>query len=503
MSVPAECINARMTLDTLLDRLATAPAIPVADITVDSRSVRPGSVFFATAGATHHGIDFLPMARDAGAVACVYDAGTVARAPESFGLPLVPVSSLGQHLGDIANRFFESPSSTVDVVGVTGTNGKSTVAWVLARCLESLGSRCGYAGTLGYGVGRIEQGSAMTTPDVIETHRRLASFRDQGATHTAMEVSSHALDQRRVSGVTFDAALFTNLSRDHLDYHGDMQAYGDAKTRLFVEHRARSRIVNVDTEFGDELASRCGNDVVTVSTHFDRETDQRRHVSVRGTRTRPGGTDVRVETTWGGTELHVPMPGEYNVANAMLVLAYLLVDGADLRAAADALQSVAAPPGRMQRVDAAGPAVYIDYAHTPEALEVALHALRVHGTGRLWCVFGCGGDRDRGKRPEMARVAERLSDHVVITSDNPRSEVPGEIIAEIAGGLSEADAATIIEDRAEAIDWVVGNAAPGDQVLIAGRGHETIQVIGEAAVELSDYAVARRSLVARRAGSGG
>lgn len=503
MSMPAQHLNARMTLDTLLERLAAAPPLPVADITVDSRSVMPGSLFIATAGATHHGIEFLARARDAGAVACVYDSSTAGKVPAAFDIPLVPVAALASHLGDIANRFFDAPSEQVDVIGVTGTNGKSTVAWMLSRSLKTLGHSCGYAGTLGYGIGDIRASSAMTTPDVIETHRRLASFRDDGASHAAIEVSSHALDQRRVSGVRFDAALFTNLSRDHLDYHGDMQAYGEAKARLFVEHRANSRIVNIDSDFGDRLAARCGNDVVTVSARFDREAHQRQHVIVRSATIRPGGSDIRIESSWGAEEFFLPMPGAYNVANAALALAYLLVDGAELRAACDALQCMESPPGRMQRVNAPGPRTYIDYAHSPNALDAALHALRAHGTGKLWCVFGCGGDRDRGKRPEMGAIAERLADHAVVTSDNPRGESPADIIDDILGGMQTPANATVIEDRAAAIDWAIAHAGDDDQVLVAGKGHEEFQVVGSEAIPFSDYAVAKQSLDARGAGSAG
>lgn len=499
MSMPAEHLTAHTTLDALLVRLAPAPEIPVADITTDSRDVRPGSVFMAVAGATHHGTEFLATARDAGAIACVYDSSTADEIPDSFGIPLIPVANLSAHLGDIAHRFFDAPSEKIGVVGVTGTNGKSTVAWMVSRGLATLGHRCGYAGTLGYGIGRIEGSTAMTTPDVIEMHRRLAAFRDGGASHAAVEVSSHALDQGRVRGVHFDAALFTNLSRDHLDYHGNMQAYGEAKSRLFVEHRANTRIVNVDSEFGDRLAARCGNDVVTVSCRFDHATDTGRHVVVRGIKTRPGGSDVRVATSWGDADFFVPMPGDYNVANAALALAYLLVDGAELRAACDALQRTESPPGRMQRVAAPGPRTYIDYAHSPDALDVALHALRAHGEGRLWCVFGCGGDRDSGKRPEMGSIAERLADKVVITSDNPRHETPADIIAGIRSGMHDPDAATVIEDRAAAIDWTVSAAAADDQILIAGKGHEHVQLIGDAAIEFSDYIVAKRSLDSRAA----
>lgn len=495
MSMPAELLMTGIALDKLLERLAAAPALPVENITIDSRSVTPGSAFIACAGATHHGLQFLPQAIDAGAIACIYDSSTAPDVPATAAIPLIPVANLPDHLGELANRYFSAPSERLNVVGVTGTNGKSTVAWMLAQCLAILDRKCGYAGTLGYGVGEISGDSIMTTPDVIETHRRLAGFCDDGASHAAIEVSSHALDQGRVDGVHFDAALFTNLSRDHLDYHGDMKTYGAAKARLFEEHRSRLRIINLDSEFGTELASRCGRDVVAVSSRFDRPAGTQRHVFVRSERARNGGSDVRIDTSWGAADFFLPLPGDYNVANAILVIAYLLATDTPLQEACDAIGAISAPPGRMQRVvTTLGPATYIDYAHTPNALEVALHALRAHSKGSLWCVFGCGGDRDAGKRPQMGRIAERFADQVVVTNDNPRSEAPMGIIDAILAGMSEPQRATVIEDRAAAIAWAIASANDNDSVLIAGKGHENYQLIGSERLDFSDYGAALLNL---------
>lgn len=497
MSMPAEHLTTETSLDVLLERLANAPALPVVDIASDSRRLKMGSLFIACEGATHHGLDFWEPALEAGAVAIAYDSSTATDVPEDVGIPLVPVAHLANHLGEIANRFFGSPSEQLEVVGVTGTNGKSTVAWMIAQCLERVGRKSAYAGTLGYGIGDIDSDDEMTTPDVIEMHRRLAAFRDQGADHAAVEVSSHALDQGRVDGVRFHAALFTNLSRDHLDYHGGMQAYGDAKAKLFVEHRANHRIINVDSEFGSELADRCGNDVITVSTKFDRVANGRPYVFVRSVITQATGSRIRLQTSWGNASAFVPLPGDFNVANAVLVLAYLLADNIELKDACEALSELNAPPGRMQRVPVAhGPAVYIDYAHTPNALDHALRALRAHCGANLWCVFGCGGDRDTGKRPLMARIAERLADRVVICSDNPRSEPPVEIIEGILAGLTKVDSATVIEDRAAAIAWAIANADASDAILIAGKGHENYQIVGSDRLDFSDFDAALGNLEA-------
>ena len=330
----------------------------------------------------------------------------------------------------------------------------------------------------------------MTTAAAVELHGDLAGFEDAGATHAALEVSSHALSQGRVDGVQFSAALFTNLTRDHLDYHGSMQAYFDAKARLFLDYVPATRIINLDTEFGAELAAQCGQDVVTVSTQFDRVANGRPYVFVRAVVATERGSDISFTSSWGDGRFELPMPGDFNVANAALVLAYLLSADVAVNDACAVLAAVDSPPGRMERV--ANSNVYVDYAHTPDAIESALRAIRPHCKGRLWCVFGAGGDRDAGKRPEMGQLAERRADHLVITSDNPRTEDPALIINDIVAGLI--NDATIIEDRAAAISWAIHNANENDVVLIAGKGHEDYQDIGGERLPFSDFAVAFAAL---------
>jgi len=497
MSMPAEHLNTQATLAELLDGFADAPELAIDGIALDSRKVDDGFLFLACKGATHHGLDFYKHVVAAGAVAIAFDSTTAKCLPDNIEIPLIPVANLTAQVGEIANRFFAFPSQQIKVVAVTGTNGKSTVAWLLAQCLDILGMPCAYTGTLGYGVGELSNDDDMTSPDVVELHKRLAEFVAAGAQYAAIEVSSHALDQRRVDGVRFDTTMFTNLSRDHLDYHGDMRAYGEAKAKLFIDHPATRRIINLDSEFGTQLASRCREDVITVSTHFDRVANGRPYVFVRSVVSNVNGSELAIQSAWGEGRFDLPLVGDFNVANALLVLAYLLAADVELERACDALSQVSAPPGRMQRVVANnGPAVYIDYAHTPGAIEVALRALRSHTRGRVYCVFGCGGDRDSGKRPLMGRAAERLADAVVITNDNPRSEKPENIIAEILAGLASAASATVIEDRGAAIVWAIADARENDVVLIAGKGHENYQIIGDQRLDFSDYGAATGNLAA-------
>ena len=499
MSMPAEDLTLSINLADLLQGLADAPLISVHGLAGDSRVIERGDLFLACSGESYHGLDFLKEAVDAGVAAVAFDASTAEMPAGDVGVPIIAVVDLATHLGTIANRFFVTPSETVKVIGVTGTNGKTTVAWLIAQCLERLGQICGYIGTLGTGIGKFDGVEGLTTPGVVELQGRLAEFRDDGAEYAAIEVSSHALAQNRVDGIGFDTVLFTNLSRDHLDYHGDMQSYGAAKARLFVEFGAKSCIINIDSEFGLQLAGQCGQAVVTVSTNLDRATNGRPYVFVRSVVAREIGSRVRVSSSWGDGEFILPLPGDFNIANAVIVLAMLLQQDVPIGMACEVLGDVDAPPGRMQRVESANdtPSVYVDYAHTPAAIDVALLALSSHCRGKLWCVFGCGGDRDPGKRPQMGRIAERRADRIIITSDNPRSESPGKIIAAIVDGLTNAQNATIIEDRAAAIAWAIREAQPNDVVLIAGKGHENYQLIGDERRDFSDYSAAMASLAAR------
>ncbi len=496
MSMPAEYLPSTPTLADLLQGFAEAPPLPVQGVASDSRLLASGYVFLACQGMASHGLDYLADARAAGVAAVVYDMSTAAR-PDDIGVPLVGVERLDTKLGEIANRFYGRPSEALRVIGVTGTNGKTTVAWLVAQCVQLLGERCAYLGTLGYGIGTITGKSGMTTPAAVELQGRLAEFLAQGAEYAALEVSSHALSQHRVDGIRFEAAMFTNLTRDHLDYHADMQDYFESKARLFLECDTRHRIVNLDSEFGAQLAARCGEQTVGVSTQFDRVANGRPYVFVRSVAPDEKGAEVGFESSWGGGRFKLPLPGDFNVANAALVLALLLQQGVPVQAAADVLSRVQAPPGRMQRVAAPGAAVYVDYAHTPDALEAALRALRPHCRGRLWCLFGCGGRRDVGKRPLMAKLAEQLADRVVISSDNPRDEDPLRIIEAIAAGLLRPADATIIEDRAAAIAWAVEQADAGDVILVAGKGHEEFQQFADQSRPFSDYAVAAAALAAK------
>jgi len=497
MSMPATLIKPRRTLDILLQGIAAAPAIEVSGICSDSRELEAGNLFLACQGATSHGLDFLEQAQAAGVAAVAWDAST--GYPVESALPLIPVPGLASWLGEIANRWFDFPSEAVKVTGITGTNGKTTVAYLIAQCLTRLGKSCGYIGTLGSGLGTVDMKGSMTTPACIELHRLLAGFRDHGAVHAAIEVSSHALEQSRVDGVRFDSVIFTNLSRDHIDYHGSMRTYFESKASLFLDFNARNRIVSLDTEYGSELAEMCGSDVVTVSTRFDRVANGRPHVFVRAVVHGPSGSQVSVISSWGSGEFALPLPGDFNVANAIEVLALLLCNDIPLRDACAVLGTVKAPPGRMELVnespDGELPAVYVDYSHTPASLEAALRALRVHCKGRLWCVFGCGGDRDRGKRAMMGRVAERLADFAIVTSDNPRSEAPEKIIADITEGMDRAPATFV--DRGEAIVHAVQQAAANDVVLVAGKGHEDYQVVASRTLSFSDRDCARDALRAR------
>ena len=497
MSMPAERLVNSMTLDRLLLGMADAPAIELAGIAADSRRLKANDAFLAVEGATSHGLDYLEQAIAAGVAAVVWDAST--GSPVDAAVPMIAVEGLAGRLGEIANRWYDNPSRAVHMTGVTGTNGKTTVAWLAAECFNLLHQDAGYIGTLGSGIGSISGANAMTTPPCLELHERIAEFRDQGARHVALEVSSHALAQHRVDGVTFESVIFTNLSRDHIDYHGSMAAYFETKARLFLDFDARNRIVCVDNDFGAELADRCGANVVTVSTDPERVPNGRPHVYVRSVVAGEGGSRIAIRSAWGEAEIALPLPGDFNVANACAVLALLLCNDIDMATACDALGRVTAPPGRMQRVAQSGdgaPQVYVDYSHTPASLEAALKAIRAHAGGSVWCVFGCGGDRDRGKRPMMGKVAAKFADHVVVTSDNPRCEPPDAIIADIVAGIDSR--AETIADRAAAIGHAIVAAADDDVVLIAGKGHEDYQLIGDRTTPFSDYDVAARYLMRRQ-----
>ncbi len=479
--------------------------VEVADLTLDSRQVRPGAAFLACRGRSHHGLDFARAAVDAGARAVLWEPAPGVHAPQlPASVLVVAVPELSAQAGFIADRFFGAPSARLAVTGITGTNGKTTCAWLLAEALNASGRPCAYLGTLGLGVAGHVVAGTHTTPDAVSLHRQLAQLRDEGALAVAMEVSSHALDQHRCAGVRFHVAVFTNLSRDHLDYHGDLKNYAAAKSRLFEWPTLSARVINVDDPLGLELAARAPADSPLIVT--GRRTDPAERVPgaryIRALRSahQPQGLEIALDTSWGKALLRSPLIGDFNVDNLLTVLGVLLANGMALEAACSALAQCQAPPGRMQVVGGGAlPLGIVDYAHTPDALDSALRAARAHCAGRLLCVFGCGGDRDRGKRPQMGQVAETLADELYVTDDNPRGENPQRIVAEILGGLRHPELAHVEHDRAAAIAGAISAASAGDVVLVAGKGHEDYQLIGDRRRAFSDLAQVRAALGARGA----
>ena len=485
------------SLDRLLDGLALAPRVPVTELAMDSREVRPGAVFLALGGTRRHGIEFADAAVQAGAAAIVTDlAPGDLRVQRLAGrAPVVAVPGVPGLAGLVAARFFDAPTAAMDVIGVTGTNGKTSVSWMIARALESLGRRAGLMGTLGWGTPDSLQDSGLTTPDPVSVHRHAAALAAMGCSALAVEASSHALDQARLAGTEMSVAVFTNLSRDHLDYHPDMAAYFAAKASLFEWPNLQARVIAVVDEWGERLAEQHpGAWLVGTPARA------RRARAVQITSSTAGRNGIRMElaTPSGDVEFESALAGSFNVQNLAVTCAVLLALEVPLARTVEALQSVSAPPGRLQRIDAiSGPAVFVDYAHTPAALGAALDALRAHVRGRVWCVFGCGGDRDRGKRPTMAAAAAAGADHLVLTSDNPRSEDPAAIIGDMLPGLQGA-AHTVITARDAAIRHAIYAAGEDDTVLIAGKGHERFQIIGDLRRPFDDVQVATAALDAWR-----
>ena len=460
-----------MTLADLLDD-PTAPATAIGGLASDSRRVRPGDVFFAYRGGTLDGHEFAADAVAAGAAA------VVSERPLAVGVPNAVVAGLGRRIGGFARRFFGAPAPGFDVAGVTGTNGKTTVAYNVAR----VSAATGYLGTLGWGLPGALCAADMTTADPIALHGRLRGLASQGCEAAALEVSSHALDQGRVDAVDFAVGVFTNLGRDHLDYHGTLARYGAAKSRLFERPLVRGAVVNADDALGRSILSRLPAETKAVS--YGASAD----VSWEDVDYTPRGAVGRWATPWGASAFALPhYYGAFSVYNAAATLATCCLLGVPLAQVVEAMERLEFVPGRMQPV-AASPLVLVDYAHTPDALEAALRAVRVHveGAGRVILVFGCGGDRDRGKRVPMAEAAERGADLVIATSDNPRTESPERILDDMAAGFRAPRQVVRIVDRAEAIAEALGRADGDDVVLIAGKGHERYQDIGGARTPFDD-----------------
>jgi len=460
----------------------------------DSRLVQPGDAFIAWPGYANDGRRFVQQALDAGASTCLVELDGV----EAFGFEDARVATLPDLkavTGDIANAYFEHPSRRLKVVATTGTNGKTSTAWWTAQALTRLGQRSGVMGTLGVGEPGAVRATGLTTPDPVTLHAAFRGFVDQGFAACALEASSIGIVEHRLDAAEIDVALFTNFTRDHLDYHGSMASYWEAKRRLFAWPGLKAAVVNVDDEQGALLAAEpLALDVWTYAVGGDAR------LVAREVRYVDGGLAFTLHEGDAAVEVRSTLIGEYNVHNLLAVIGGLRALGVPLADAAAVVPALTPVPGRMQRVPGEDVEVVVDYAHTPDALEKVLQALRPLAAargGKLWCVFGCGGNRDATKRPLMGAIAARLADRVVATSDNPRDEAPCFILSQILAGVTGHDEVDVIEGRHEAIAFAVANAAPGDVVLLAGKGHEDYQEIKGVRRPFSDETEARAALARR------
>jgi len=489
---------------------ADLSGLMVSGLQLDSRKLAPGDLFIAFPGQLSDGRDYLAQAKAAGAVAALVESDGFNATGET-PLPVIAIENLANKVSAIAGHFYAEPSASLSLIGITGTNGKTTCTQLLAQLLTKLGESSGVIGTLGYGLLSGDDAGAqstltdtgLTTPDAVSVQRILADLLDDGAASVAMEVSSHSLDQSRVTGLRFSTAVFTNLTRDHLDYHQTMAAYQQAKAQLFHTPNLKNAIVNGDDSTGRAIIAELAASGETRCYSYScsrQEADITACDPVFG----PEGICAQLSTPWGQGELRSYLQGEFNLSNLLAVIGAVCAEGHALPAVLDAVAQLKPVPGRLEVVDAqALPVVVVDYAHTADALEKALSALRPACKGRLWCVFGCGGERDPGKRPVMGSVAAALADQLVITSDNPRSEDAQAIIDAVLEGVAVAGdkgaKPQVFVDRRTAIRFAINNAAEQDVVLIAGKGHEDYQLIKDQRQPFNDVAEARLALRARLA----
>lgn len=496
-----------VTLAALLPGVALPPAVasrPVTGVVLDSRKLNTGEVFIALQGSRLDGQAFIGDAIERGASAVLLESDLQKNAGSlhlEHGVPVIAVANLAARVSEISGRAYGEPSAELQVVGVTGTNGKSTTVSLLSQLYNRTTGSAATIGTLGVvvnGVNSIDFG--LTTPDAALCQKLLAQLRAEGVALVGMEVSSHGLDQNRVAGVHFCAGIFTNITHDHLDYHGTIQNYAAAKQKLFEALGSGVAVINLDDPFAPQMlaAARPRARVLSYSLlHFAAD------VYATDLHYSNDGVTFHLRSPWGEALVSSPLLGEFNVYNLLAALTTLCALGIDMQTLLAAVPQLQSVPGRMQRVAVPSDvAAVVDYAHTPDALAQAIAATRVHTSGKLWVVFGCGGDRDREKRPVMASIAERFADRVIVTSDNPRTENPEKILHEICAGFHHAEYDREA-DRARAIHLAIMNAQPGDTILIAGKGHETYQLVGGEKRPFSDVLEAERALQQRQVSRGG
>ncbi|HED36528.1 MAG TPA: UDP-N-acetylmuramoyl-L-alanyl-D-glutamate--2,6-diaminopimelate ligase [Gammaproteobacteria bacterium] len=489
------------------------PDIEIQGLGLDSRKVDMGYAFIALEGEFDHGLAYAEAAVSRGAVVVLCDAkfdqycqqilsGIMARAI------CVPIKNLSDKLAELAARFYGSAHKALFVAGVTGTDGKTSVSHFVAQAMNQAYGSAGVIGTLGNGVLKGDSTdlgeSTHTTPDIISLYEMLADYKHQGVKYVSMEVSSHGLDQQRVSGIEFDAVILTSLSRDHLDYHGSIEAYKAAKKRLFSDHETATMILNADDDFGVELYEEykslrniwlygLGDDHLKKSYADLCAGDSKNsgYAFAESIKTNHDGMTFLLNSSQGSAQVRVGLMGEFNIHNSLACFCTLIQSGINFNHAVKYLEHLSTVPGRMELLRASGqPVVVIDYAHTPQALLLALSNVRRHTSGKLICVFGCGGDRDTGKRPLMAQVAEKYSDLVIVTSDNPRNEDPVCIVNDIKSGIKNELCLIIEMDREKAIEQAISIASENDLILIAGKGHEAYQLIGNEKISFDDRLVA-------------
>ncbi len=489
-----------MTLSQLLSGICTTdylPDIEIQGLALDSRKIQTGYAFVAMEGQLEHGLAYAEAAVNRGAVVVLCDAKFDQYCQQILSRIMarvicVPIKNLQHKLNEIANKFYSGAHKKLFIAGITGTDGKTSVSHFIAQAMYQAYSTAAIIGTLGNGeINHLDE-ATHTTPDIMSLHEMLADYSRRSIKHVAMEVSSHGLDQKRVSGIDFDVTILTNLSRDHLDYHGDLQSYKEAKKKLFTEHVAATLVVNADDGFGREIYMQLKDcrSIWLYGLNKARASEAELFACAEAVVTGKDGMKFLLVSSHGSAEIVLKLIGVFNIYNVLACFCTLIHSGVNFNHAVKYLGNLTTVPGRMELLTEVGkPAVVIDYAHTPEALTQALKNVRNHVSGKLICVFGCGGERDAGKRSLMAKSAEQLADFLIITNDNPRNEDPERIIDDIKSGIKNESQLIIETDRRKAIVLAIDMAGKNDLILIAGKGHETYQIIGSKKIDFNDRQV--------------
>jgi len=475
--------------------LSEFPEIDIHNISLDSRQVKPGDLFFAYPGNKFDGREFIHDAIKKGAVAVLADTSDEEKIVWEENIPIIYIVDLENKMSEIVSRFYDDPSKKMLVIGVTGTNGKTSICHLLGHALTKLNRKVGVLGTIGHGLLGQLSAPTLTTPDPITIQKVIYECYQQHADTIVMEASSHALDQGRVNGVAFDLGIYTNLTRDHLDYHGDMTLYEAAKHRLFEMNNLKQAVFNLDDPIGLKWAHEFKNKLTICGVSLNKQEKDFATVFVTDLNLHHHGIQANVVTPWGSGELTTSLLGRFNVSNLLCVVASLGLLGYPLVSLLNVISKLKTVPGRMQKVgNQEHPLVVVDFAHTPDALEKALMTLKEHCSGKLICVFGCGGDRDRGKRPIMASITEQYADRIYLTDDNVRCENPEKIFQDIEMGFKNNSEVIKEHDRAIAIKNAIESAEKNDVILIAGKGHEAYQIIGTEKFPFDDVLIAQKCL---------